>query len=593
MCSNLAYLVTELDMPASLRDVDDCQHHPDHDAVAPAIAIPPLLKLPTEIISLILQDFAPPLSHRREDLKPHWECSVVDASALRSVSQTCRRLREVVQSLPVIVKTVVISEETPFDTDRMQALCRETPLNVYISFVHRTPHEVRDWYMAEAHRIHELHLTRLGNRNMDFWVPLFALAAPKLRFLSITSSGVAWLPPKGSLLSLPRASQLRHLTLRKVCFLPRNHFNALTHLALIDVRVPRFDSTLLAFLARCPQLQSLVLRHSKESIMERPVSIVKLNLPCLERITLESPDDDAVYLMSLPHNYNMAFQILNPNVKRDVARYIIPKFSPDPHTLRIVHLEYPTGVRKDLFNSDPWRKSYGEWSSASMTSIGPTGTFHVRCTSPSDVEGSHYTAQRAMLEDTSVLASVRTLWLVGMQASRPIHDTDTPTMTVPWAEIRLTGYLSFGHRVAIAMRDVIVGLSAVDTLVYVLPHTLEPNPWILPNTTHPAFAARNLKTLRLCICHGIGMRTTDIVGKRPELRLAKMRDGLATGNYAYLDTLVLQMAANVVIDQTELLQISKYIPTVKVERIDAIPQMMVPEYCREPCSSCSRKGALW
>ena len=53
------------------------------------------------------------------------------------------------------------------------------------------------------------------------------------------------------------------------------------------------------------------------------------------------------------------------------------------------------------------------------------------------------------------------------------------------------------------------------------------------------------------------------------------------------------LAANVVIDQTELLQISKYIPTVKVERIDAIPQMVVPEYCREPCSSCSRKGALW
>ncbi|RPD73952.1 hypothetical protein L226DRAFT_560987, partial [Lentinus tigrinus ALCF2SS1-7] len=512
--------MTDAEVNSGLQDNHDHDNlDPDGDAVTPTIVTPPLLRLPTEMLALILQEFALPLSRRRADFDPHWKCSVIDASALRPVAQTCRRLREVVMSLPPIVKTVIISEDTPFDTDKMQAVSKDIPLNVYISFVHRTPQEVRDWYMAEAHRIQELHLTRLANLNMDSWVPLLALLAPKLRFFSIATSGVAWLPPKGSLLSLPQASHLRHLTLRKVCFLPRNHFPFLTHLALIDVRLPRFDKTFLAFLSRCPNLESLVLDHSQESIMERPVSTMRLHLPHLQRVTLERPDKDGLYLMSIPHNRCMALQLLSPNVKSDVARLILPKFSPDPHTLRIVHLE-PPRVYKEISDPGSWRSLYGEWSSASLTSVGPTGTFHVRCTSPSEIEGPHYEAQRAMLEDKSALASVRTLWLVGMQATRPIKDTDTPTMTIPWAEFRLVGYMSFVHRVAIAMRDLIVGLSALETLVYILPHTLEPNLWILPNTTHRLFASRCLKTLKLVICHGIGLRTSETV-KRPELKLGK------------------------------------------------------------------------
>ncbi|KAI0718254.1 hypothetical protein C8T65DRAFT_639505 [Cerioporus squamosus] len=564
---------------------------PGHEEVD---GVPPLLKLPTEILALILQDFTPPLSRRTADFDSYWECSVIDASALKPVSQTCRRLREVVQTLSLVVKTVIISEEVPFDADKMQALNKDVPLNVYISFVHRTPQDVRDWYIAEAHRIQELHLTRLGNLNMDSWVPLLTLTAPKLRFLSITSSGVAWLPPKGSVLSLPQASQLRYLTLRKVCFLPRNHFPSLTHLALINVRVPRFDKALLTFLSRCPKLESLALHDSKESIMERPATTMKVHLPRLQRVTLENPDDDTVYLAALPHNPNMAFQLFNPVIKDDFVGQIIPKFSPNPHTLRVIHLEHPP-VTEDSCTPTSWRRIYDEWKSASLTSIGPSGTFHVKRNRPSDMEGPYYTAVRAMLEDHEDLASVRELWLVGMLATRAIQDTDEPDMTIPWQHLDLRHggrYLSFAHRVAIAMRDLMVGLSALETLVYVLPYTLEPNLWILPSTTHPSFASRSLKTLRLVICHGLGLPRDPLL-KRPELKLGKVCEGLATGNYAYLDTLVLQMAANVVIDEADILRISKHVPTVKVERIDDIPELTMPEYCCEPSSHDSRVGALW
>ncbi|TFK81563.1 hypothetical protein K466DRAFT_667036 [Polyporus arcularius HHB13444] len=581
-------------MLADLEEDGGTHTHPD--AVTQTNVTPDLLKLPTEILALILQRFTPPLSLRRVDLKPHWHCSVVDTSALKPISQTCRRLRDVVQTLSLVVKTVIISEEASFDADKMHALNQDVPLNVYISFVHPTPQVVRDWYVAEAHRIQELHITRLGNLNMDLWVPLLTVPAPKLRFLSITSSGVAWLPPRGSLLSLPQASQLRHLTLSKVCFLPRNHFASLTHLALINVRVPRFDKTLLTFLSRCPMLVSLVLLNSRESIMERATTTLTVHLPRLQRVTLENPDDDAVYLAALPHNRGMAFQLFNPGVKEDVARSIISKYSPNPHTLRVVHLEHPP-VSRDFFNPTPWRRTYDDWDSASLTSIGPSGTFHVRRNQPHDIDGPYYTAVRAMLEDKSDLASVRELWLVGMLASRAIQDTDSPTMTIPWQHLDIrhgSAYMSFSHRVAIAMRDVMVGLPAVETLVYVLPYTLEPNLWILPSTTHPSFASRNLKTLRLVICHGIGLQNTRDSGlRRPELKLGKACECLATGNYAYLDALVLQMAPNVVIDEGEILRISKYVPTVKVERIDAIPEMTLPEYCREPSSQCSRAGALW
>lgn len=562
------------------------------DTLIPTTMTPPLLRMPTEILGMILQDFAPPLEHGSDEFKPHWCSSLVDGSPLVPVSQTCRRLRDVVQTLPQVMKSIVMTESAQLDFEKLHALNKDITLNVYISFFQSTPAQVRDWYITEATRIQELHLTRLGHLSTDFWTPLLALPAPKLRFLSLTSPvGVSWLPPKGVFLPLPaQASHLRHITLKGVCFLPQNHLTSLTHLALFDLFVPKFDINLIKVLRHCDNLESLVLSNVRESLEGKATKLPTLCLPHLRRVTLHEPVSRklAFYFSLLPRAPNSALQLLDFTNEPQAIRPLISKYSPNAHTVCITH---HIESRTDSESTDalPKRTLDPERGSLSVTTIGPDGTFHAMVPISARRSFMPTTMLKDVLAEKSSLARVREAWLIEVRATKQISDTEDLADVMPLF-IREDSSTA-RHRLAVAVRPEIAALPALEVLVHVFRRSLEPNLYMLPSTQNLSFASRNFKTLKIVLCHGIGMGSS--TQKRPELNLAKVSEGLATGQYAYLDTLILQMAPTVVVNDAEILAISKFVPTVKVERINTIPELALPEYCKEPASRGSWLGALW
>lgn len=557
-----------------------------------ANATQPLLKLPAEILGLILQTFLCSLELRIDAFKPHWNCSVSDCSALIPVSHTCRRLREVVLSLPSVAKSIIIEHDM---TKHYQEISQDIPLSMFISLYSNIGPSLRDFYTAELHRVQELHLTSLSHKALDFWTPLLSLPAPRLRFLSLASPrGIAWLPPNGALLPFPpQASELRYLTLNGVCFLPENHLDSLTHLALLDVHIPRTHSHLIKVLTRCPNLESLVLSNINESLPSDLTRRPKIHLPSLRRITLRKLGTRPLsfYLECLPRIPRRAYQLLDYSFDNVLNRTFIPKYSPNPRTIRFTyHPQPPQGQRDDFYS--------GKNSVASMTCLGSDGALHA-VHPVSHPFSSVHDMLRDILGDRPSVASVREAWLVGFHPTKAIPDgVGAGNPNAPqWRSLRSPE--SEGHHFSVAIRETVTSLPSLDTLVHVFRRTLEPNLFILPNAQSPAFVSRDLKTLRLVVCHGLppydsdSERHADVLAPRPTLSLAKVREGLASEQYAYLDTLVVQIAAHVVVDDFEILEVSKYVPTVKIERIAAVPELALPAFCREPAAGSTWLGALW
>ncbi|KAI0754662.1 hypothetical protein C8Q80DRAFT_380761 [Daedaleopsis nitida] len=549
------------------------------NAMIPTAMTPPLLRMPTEVLGMILQVFTSPLEHESDEFKPHWCSSVVDCSALEPVSQTCRRLRDVVQSLPSVMKNVVVTESVPLDCDRLQARSKDISLNVYISFFYHTPPQLGDWYTSEVSRIQELHLNRLGHLSLDYWTRLLS---------------VSWLPPKGPFLTLPtHTPELRHLTLRGVCFLPVNHLTSLTHLALYDLFVPQCHINILKVLAHCHNLESLVLSNVRESLEGRSSPPPELCLPHLRRVTLHQPPVSrklSLYFSSLPRAPHSALQLLDFPNESHIIWPLVSKYSPGAHTLCITHHSEPRVGSESTESAGRTKRTLNpDRGALSVTTIGGNGAFHAMV----PISSRRYFAPMAMLKDVlsdkPSLANVREAWLVEVRATKPIfdHDHDSAMPMYILSDSSITR-----HRLAVAVRPEIAALPALEVLVHVSRHSLEPNLYMLPSTKDASFVSRNLKTLKLVIGHGLGKKKRPSLN-RPVLKLARVAEGLATGNYAFLDTLILQVARNVVVDNEEMLAIQKFVPTVKIERIAAVPESPIPEYCKDPVARSSWLGALW
>ena len=102
---------------------------------------------------------------------------------------------------------------------------------------------------------------------------------------------------------------------------------------------------------------------------------------------------------------------------------------------------------------------------------------------------------------------------------------------------------------------------------------------LLPNMRNPSFMSRALKTLRIVVGHGLV--PTVVLQEETKLDLLELRQDLATGRYPYLQTLTLQVGPLVSVGAHDLKRLRTYVPTVKVERITAIPVMELPDFCVE------------
>ena len=541
----------------------------------------PIFKVPVEIFAMILHHLLLPFEEHADGFKPYWKCSIRDCSPLLPVMLTCRRFRDVVNSLPQIVKGIVIKEVQDISTQATHAQSKDASLSVYISLVSKIPPALRDWYSIEAHRIHELHLTRLGHISMDFWAPLLLIPTPKLHTLTLTSPGGSWLPPNGPSLPFPgQPSSLRCLTLKRVCFLPSSPPSSLVHVALFDMYIPRADSNLLRFLSLCPNLESLVLSNIRDG-PGRDSDLQPVRLPRLRRITLHKllKHKAALYLTHLPRNKGQAVQLLEHHTTRDSWPAHYP---PDAHTLCFEHC---------LLREDKEPTFELEAGVVAVTFLGAHNTFHVTLPIRHTIYSLYDlpVTLDALMRKKS-LTTVREAWVIGIHPTRPVGDgNEEDGATVPPER----------HRLAVLIRLVLIGLGALDTLVVVFRHTLEPNLYLLPNTQDPSFTSRDLKTVRLVLAHGLSHTPLDlaenspIMANRPKLELATVCQGLASGQYAYVEKLILEVGPHVAVDDGELLQLSKHVPTVRIVRIRTAPQVALPEACKEPAADQAWIGGLW
>ena len=541
----------------------------------------PIFKVPTEILAMILHHLLLPFGRHADGFKPYWRCSIRDCSPLLPVSLTCHRLRDVVNSLPRIVKGIVIKEAEDISTKATQSQSKDASLSVYISLSGKMPSALRDWYSIEAHRIHELHLARLGHLAMDFWAPILLLPTPKLHMLTLTSPGGSWLPPNGPLLPFPgQPSSLRYLTLKRMCFLPSHPPSSLAHVALFDVYIPKADSNLLKFLSLCPNLESLALSNIRDG-PGRDSDLQPLHLPRLRRVTLHKIPKykAALYLTHLPRNEGQAVQLLEHYSTKEGWS---PQYPPEAHTLCFEHRPVHE-AKEPTFEL--------EAGVVAVTFLGARNTFHVTLPirhtiySLYDLPATLDTVMRK-----KSLVGVREAWVVEIHPTQPVGaETEDDSGTVPPER----------HRLAVLVRRVIVDLGALDTLVLVFRYSLEPNLYILPDAQDLSFVSRDLKTVRLVLCHGLSRSPLDLaenspfLANRPTLVLTTVCQGLASGQHKYIETLVLEIGPHVIVHEVELLQLAKHVPTVRIERIRAVPQVALPAACREPAADRAWIGGLW
>ena len=309
----------------------------------------PLLKLPVELLGMVLQHLVDPLDHSTDGIQSHWNHSVQDHTALIPVAKTCRHLREIVRALPPLRTSIVIQEGAiPFSRQAVSNMSnRHAALNVHVSLVCNISQAFKDWYASEAHRVKELHLSRLGYRALDCWAELLPRPSPELRTMSLSSiKATEWLPANGQCYyyPFPDAPKLAHLTLKCVTFVPQNGIQSLTHLALIDVFLP---CALLMILKRYPQLESLVVSNVRERKLDHTYpqdgagnnsdDNEEPDLPRLRRITVHAKYCGARQLMLLPGAPDRAFQLLDASHRSDLLPALVATGAPDAHTLYIAH----------------------------------------------------------------------------------------------------------------------------------------------------------------------------------------------------------------------------------------------------------------
>ncbi|PIL35230.1 hypothetical protein GSI_03020 [Ganoderma sinense ZZ0214-1] len=399
--------------------------------------------------------------------------------------------------------------------------------------------------------------------------------------LTLTSPGGSWLPPNGAFLPFPgQPSSLRCLTLKRVCFLPSSPPSSLAHVALFDVYIPKADSNLFKFLSFCPNLESLVLSNIRDG-PGRDLDLQPVHLPHLRRITLHRllKHKAALYLTHLPRNRGQAVQLLEHHTSGDSWPNHCP---PDAHTLCFEHC---------LLREDKEPTFELEAGVVAVTFLGAHRTFHVTLPIRHTIYSLY---DLPVILDALMckksLTRVREAWIVGIHPTRPVTGVnDDDGATVPPER----------HRLSILIHLVIIGLGALDTLVVVFRHTLEPNLYILPNALDPSFVSRDLKTVRLVLSHGLCHSPMDLaenspsLANLPKLNLATVCQGLASGQYAYVETLILEVGPHVVVDDAELLQLSKHVPTVRVVSIRTVPQLALPEACKESAADRAWIGGLW
>ena len=240
-----------------------------------------LLKLPAEIFYLILDHLAEwkensPTVATIQDLPegPHlqsiWRNGATSGTVFIPLSQTCRHLRSVVLSRPLLWNTVTATP--PLFHPDWVLRSQHVPLIVVVAPSKDFTRILDGFYKQHSYRIQELHLTEIGHRHFNYLKHLIEAEHPLLRRLFV--DGRIGSLSKWSTHSLPipegSASHLRVLCLKHVPLLPTTCLPHLTHLALQNVVIPQIYRSLLDVFVCCPSLESLILSLTSYSDSQYP-----------------------------------------------------------------------------------------------------------------------------------------------------------------------------------------------------------------------------------------------------------------------------------------------------------------------------------
>ncbi|KAI1784698.1 hypothetical protein LXA43DRAFT_193722 [Ganoderma leucocontextum] len=549
----------------------------------------PLLNLPVEILGRILEYIPDPIDddfYDGHNFRPFWQHTVSDSLMLIPITHTCRQLREIALSTPLLWSTVIasplqeVSSAQAFVSELMSRN-RDVPLRVLLSPSKQFTKLVDGFYPMHARRVEELHLSDVGHRHMKYLESLLSHESPLLKSYSFDGRAGSLSKWHTHALPLPpnSAPALRDLHIDQVPLLPEVPLPALTHLALCNINLPGIHGKIARVVRSCPNLVTLILSNDvRLDVLDQDPE--PLRLQHLRRLTLNTVDAHSLefYLTLIPPaNHQIALQVLNYQI--DI--WAIPS---GPELARCIQ----GPIRTLAFGSHRVTSDF----TVSVTGIASNRAFHI----VSSLAHSRRTTIGQWLDRLLGLAAaahtfwaVREVWVTHGDQRWSVH---SETVAAAIASLHMLDTIVFvRHR------------SRQAQTVEVAP---EPDLSLCPDAEDPSFNSPLLKTVRI-VCYSSGDGDDGQLGE-PERRssglqvltFAAMLEQLKSGaKYRYLDRLVVQTDRGIVPIQDQVEKLREYIKEVLVETVDQRPTIPLPAICNEPRTGPGgdfRKvvaGALW
>ena len=462
---------------------------------------------------------------------------------------TCRRLREVALNHPLLWRDVRTDMRSLVPS--LLERSRNTPLRILACLFDDFQELFKILKGNVDSRLQELHITSVGSGWQDEG-QLFAVLnnrRPLLHALSVQlKAGVRSRPNCGPLiLSKDDMPSLRLLALSAVPFTPRTDLPTLTHIAISD---PVDHTNVVKLLSCCPYLEDFFLSGEvKPPVSETLCDTTPLSLPPLRKVTFR----------------RLGFRM--------TCRYMIllgchsPTGAPTVHFLQPVKPLSPEFTSMFLFPHRHIRL---------CVEIHPdrngkfTGYEHALSLTTSTLSTSPEKARTRRVGEHAGPLRVRGVpphsWfattLYGVRASTPcVREVWLCNMDAyPWPQL--------GGAATLLPTSVEMVVLLTDT-AFLPDHA--PSLHALPRADEASQWPR-LKTVRI-VQGGRGSQEAEV--KTTVLDLQQLLKELASGDYAYLEQLVLQTTPLIDVREEDVEQMRVYIQVVRFEQVEVLPKMLV------------------
>ena len=530
----------------------------------------PLCALPVEILHQII-DMIPDqleLSTEHFDFEPFWLSATRDNAMLFPLIGTCRYLRKLALSNPLLWSTVTTSSASSKISQAWSG--DQNYLAVVATSTKDFTNILDTFYPIHAHRIRELHFTEMGHRHVNYVQSLMNSSSSSLSsyaFCGRTGDILKW-PTRALPLSPTSTQSLQDLYIRDVPLLPSVSLPHLTHLALCGIRFDDLHAAVANLLSLCPSLEALVLSklcqtdtaHIMDPPQPLPLSMSKLRRLTFHRLLEKSlryflallpstPSQSATQLLSNVPDMSSVFQWLSTNVFQNATKLAFTRARPTPSSK---HLQY-----------------------VALTITTPHHVAHV-------VRDTF-----DMLWVESAIHGVDA-WFKGFF---PLSTTLLAVREVEVTNIRMAD-VEFK-----VVQSIITSLPALENLVLkrddldgIMTPIFLADLSLCPSALGPSFQCHRLRTVRLA--YGLSRRSSQSY-TRYALSFKKVFAQLQSGAYDYLKHLVVQVAWQLVVSEADLSRLREHFLTVQVEYVDVLPDLPLPSYCDEPRAGLYKERAEW